>query len=162
MKITEKTINNVSVKPIVNNFKLEEAKVKGASIVGGNPYHVTFLCAKRKSGKTNCLAEMIKRTTDKRTIFWIFCPTSKVDPTWISIIEYLENRGNQVNVFDSIMEGRVNLLDEIMSDLSSPEEDKDKKKEDKPIVPLSNPIAMYYKDGELNPPLEMTDGASQN
>ena len=43
--------------------------------------------------------------------------------------------------------GRVNLLDEIVSDLSSPEEDK---KEDKPIVPLSNPIAMYY---ELNPPL---------
>jgi hypothetical protein len=48
------------------------------------------------------------------------------------------------------MEGRVN---EIGSDLSSPEEDKDKKKEDKPVVPLSNPIAMYY---ELNPP-----GASQ-
>jgi len=37
-----------------------------------------------------------------------------------------------------------------VSDLSSPEE-----KEDKPVVPLSNPIAMYYKDGELNPPLEM-------
>ena len=45
-----------------------------------------------------------------------------------------------------------------MSDLSSPEEDKGKKKEDKPIVPLSNPIAMYYnKDGELNPPLEMME-----
>ena len=41
MKITEKTINNVSVKPIVNNFKLEEAKVKGSSIVGGN---VPSLC----------------------------------------------------------------------------------------------------------------------
>jgi hypothetical protein len=53
---------------------------------------------------------------------------------------------------------RVNLLDEIVGDLSSPEEDKDKKKEDKPIVPLSNPIAMYYnKDGELNPPLEMME-----
>ena len=55
-------------------------------------------------------------------------------------------------MFDRIMEGRVN---EIGSDLSSPEEDKDKKKEDKqnkPVVPLSNPIAMYY---ELNPPLEM-------
>ena len=52
-------------------------------------------------------------------------------------------------MFDRIMEGRVN---EIGSDLSSPEEDKDKKKEDKqnkPVVPLSNPIAMYY---ELNPP----------
>ena len=60
-------------------------------------------------------------------------------------------------MFDSIMEGRVNLLDEIVSDLSSPEEDKDKKKEDKPILPLSIPIAMYYKDGELNPPLEMME-----
>ena len=49
MKITEKTINNVSVKPIGGS------QVKGSSIVGGNPYHVTFLCAKRKSGKTNAL-----------------------------------------------------------------------------------------------------------
>ena len=40
----------------------------------------------------------------------------------------------------------------LVSDLSSP---KGKKKEDTPIVPLSNPFAMYYnKDGELNPPLE--------
>jgi hypothetical protein len=38
------------------------------------------------------------------------------------------------------------------TDLSSPEEDK--KKVDKPIVPLSNPIAMYYR---LNPPLEMIE-----
>jgi len=45
-------------------------------------------------------------------------------------------------------------LDEIVGDLSSPEEDKGKKKEDKPIIPLSNPIAMY---GELNPPLEMIE-----
>ncbi len=50
------------------------------------------------------------------------------------------------------MEGRVNFLDEIMSDLSS--SDEDKKKEEKPIVPLSNPIAMYY---ELNPRLEMME-----
>ncbi len=87
---------------LVSN-QLKEAKVKGSSIVGGNPYHVNFLCAKRKSEKTNCLAEMIKRTTDKRTVFWIFCSTSKVDPT--CLIDYSENRGNQV----SIMEGRVNL-----------------------------------------------------
>ena len=57
------------------------------------------------------------------------------------------------------MEGRVN---EIGSDLSSPEEDKDKKKEDKqnkPVVPLSNPIAMYvlWIESSLG-----NDGASQN
>ena len=40
------------------------------------------------------------------------------------------------------------------AEMRSPEEDKGKKKEDKPIVPLSNPIALY---GELNPPLEMME-----
>ncbi len=44
------------------------------------------------------------------------------------------------------MEGRVNLLDEIVSDLSSPEEEKDKN-ENKSLVPLTNPVSMYYKDG---------------
>jgi hypothetical protein len=141
--LSEKTINNVSVKPIVKYFKLEGYNV--------------YISVTSKSGKTNCLSEMIKRATDKRTCCWIFCPTCKLDPTWISIIEYLENRGNIAEVIlggnqVSIMEGRVNLLDEIVCDLSSPEENKDKNKEDKDkhVVPLTNPIAMYYKDQTVN------------
>jgi hypothetical protein len=64
------------------------------------------------------------RTSDKKTQFYVFCPTTKVDSSWITLIEKLESRGNIVNVFDSIMDGKVNLLNDIMADLSMPEDSK--------------------------------------
>ncbi len=52
----------------------------------------------------------------------------------------------------------MNLLDEMAGDLSSPEEGRGEKKEDKPLVPLSNPIAMY---GELNPQSKLRRSTSR-
>lgn len=117
--IKEKTINNISIKPLINADSLEIDKIKGGQLFP-ELYGVSFLCARRKSGKTSVLAEIIKRTTDKKTVVWIFCPTHRIDPSWIQIIEYLENKGNTVNCFDSLMEGKTNLLDEIVTDLSNP------------------------------------------
>jgi len=117
--IKEKTINNISIKPLINADSLEIDKIKGGALFP-ELYGVSFLCARRKSGKTSVLAEIIKRTIDKKTVVWIFCPTHRIDPSWIQIIEYLEKKGNTVNCFDSMMEGKTNLLDEIVTDLSNP------------------------------------------
>jgi hypothetical protein len=118
--IKESTLNNISVKPLVSIPQTDISKVKGGALFP-NPFNVTFLCAKRKSGKTSVLANILQKTCDKKTTFWVFCPTTKVDSSWISLIEILEAKGNNVNVFDSIMDGKVNLLDEIVTDLSNPE-----------------------------------------
>lgn len=132
--IKEKTINNISVKPLVNADSIEIDKIKGGNLFP-ELYGVSFLCARRKSGKTSVISEIIKRTTDKKTVVWIFCPTHRIDPSWIQIIEYLEKKGNIVNCFDSMIEGKTNLLDEIVIDLSNPIVDK--KKEDKVVVPTT-------------------------
>lgn len=116
---SEKKINNVIVKPLINSNISDPNKVKGGQIFA-EPYNTTFLCAKRKSGKTSALGEIISKTTDKRTIIWIFCPTTGVDESWKTIISNLEKRGNQVNVFDSMFEGKVNQLDEIITSLLEP------------------------------------------
>ena len=122
--IRESTINNIVVKPLVNTVNnIDISKVKGGKLIP-TVYNCTFLCAKRASGKTSTLAEILLRTSDKKTQFYIFCPTTKVDSSWITLIEKLESRGNIVNVFDSIMDGKVNLLNDIMADLSVPEESK--------------------------------------
>ena len=122
--IRESTINNIVVKPLVNTVNnIDISKVKGGKLIP-TVYNCTFLCAKRASGKTSTLAEILLRTSDKKTQFYIFCPTTKVDSSWITLIEKLESRGNVVNVFDSIMDGKVNLLNDIMADLSIPEESK--------------------------------------
>ena len=122
--IREETLNNVVVKPLVNTVgNIDITKVKGGKLIP-TVYNCTFLCAKRASGKTSTLAEILLRTSDKKTQFYVFCPTTKVDSSWITLIDKLESRGNVVNVFDSIMDGKVNLLNEIMADLSMPEDTK--------------------------------------
>lgn len=121
--IKESTLNNIIVRPLVSTVNnLDISKVKGGKLLP-TVYNCTFLCAKRASGKTSTLAEILLRTSDKKTEFYIFCPTTKVDTSWITLIEKLEGRGNVVNVFDSILDGKVNLLDEIVQDLSNPQEE---------------------------------------
>lgn len=156
--IKENTLNNITIKPLVNANALDESKVKGGKMFA-DPYNVTYLCARRKSGKTSVLAEILKKTSDKKTTFWLFVPTSRVDPSWKTIIETLENRGNTVNVFDSMIEGKTNLLDEIVADLSVGEEEPKKKDEPatKPPVkvkfdiPESEKKKYEYKPKKLAP-----------
>jgi len=132
--IKEKTLNNIIVKPLVNADNVDITKIKGGSLFS-EIYNVTYLCARRKSGKTSVLAEILKRTSDKKTTIWIFCPTHRLDPSWVQIIEMLENKGCQVNAFDSMMEGKTNLLDEIVTDLSTVDEPK-KDAQQKIIMPI--------------------------
>jgi hypothetical protein len=137
--ISEKKINNVSIRPLITNTNVDIKKIKGGNLIPSS-YNVTFLCAKRKSGKTSTLAEILQKTSDKKTTFWIFCPTHRVDSSWKELIKILENKGNLVNLFDSIMDGKTNNLDIIMNDLSNPEEeecDDDKKLfVDKPLCKI--------------------------
>lgn len=123
--ISEKTLNNITVKPLVDANVLDETKIRGGKLFK-EIYNVTYLCSRRKSGKTSVLAEIMKKTTDKKTTFWLFVPTHKIDPSWIQIIDILRDRGNTVNVFDSFMAGKINILDEIVADLSSPPEEEEK------------------------------------
>lgn len=122
--IRESTLNNIVVRPLVSTVNnIDISKVKGGNLIP-TVYNCTFLCAKRASGKTSTLAEILLRTSDKKSEFYIFCPTTKIDTSWITLIDKLESRGNTVNVFDSIMDGKVNLLNDIMADLSLPEDSK--------------------------------------
>ncbi len=155
--IKESILNNISIKPLVNANSLDESKVKGGKMFS-DPYNVTYLCARRKSGKTSVIAEILKKCSDKKTTFWFFVPTSRVDESWKSIISSMEDRGNTVNVFDSIMEGKTNLLDEIVADLSAGDEPT--KKDEKPVkapvkmlfdIPESEKKKYEYKPKKLAP-----------
>lgn len=119
--IQETVLNNISVKPLVNGNAIDEKKIKGSALFP-TLHDVIFLCAGRRSGKTSVIAEILKKTSDRKTTFWLFVPTSRVDESWKTLISLLESKGNTVNVFDSIMEGKTNLLDEIVADLSMGDE----------------------------------------
>lgn len=139
--IKETTLNNISVKPIVDCNPADITKIKGYKLMPSN-YWTLFICSKKKSGKTSLINEIVKKCTDKRTIMWIFCSTYKIDTSWIEIIKMLQNRGNQINLFDTIQEGRENVLDTILDGLSE-EVDAPAKSEELP--PPEKPTFEIFK-----------------
>lgn len=144
--IQETVLNNISVKPLVNANAIDEKKIKGSALIP-TLHDCVYLCARRRSGKTSVLAEILKKTSDRKTVFWLFVPTSRVDESWKTIIALLESRGNTVNVFDSIMEGKTNLLDEIITDLSVGDEPS-KKEEPKQIQGSGVKLMFEPKESE--------------
>jgi len=132
--------NDITVGPINKEDKNKDYSktVKGYNMFPHKtPYVNVFVCAKKNSGKTSAINKIINETTDKTTCFWIFCSTHSIDDGWRTIIKNLEDNGNVVNCFDSLLEGKINVLDTIINDIGNPyrdEEPEDKKKEAKSIV----------------------------
>jgi hypothetical protein len=118
----EKKINNISVKPVVSHNEYTAQNTKGFNLLG-QPIYTLYICAKKKSGKTSVINTLIQKTISKKTIVWIFCSTYRIDDTWKEIIRYLENKGNIVNCFDSIVDDKVNILQEIVDGLSQEDEE---------------------------------------
>lgn len=127
---TFKKINNIKVHPVVTPIENDASNVKGYKMIP-QPIYTLFICSKKKSGKSSLINLIANKCTDKRTIFWIFCSTYRIDSTWKAIIKMLKDRGNQVNLFDSIMDGKTDNLLEIVDSLAeegSDEEEPDEVK----------------------------------
>lgn len=122
--INYKKINSCKVHPV----KLERVKceqIKGYETIE-NLYANIYICAKKFSGKTNLLFQILKNCSDKNTKIIIICSTVHLDDTYSHIIDYFEGRGNPIITFTSIKDGNIDNLDEIMNTI---EEDKQTTKE---------------------------------
>jgi hypothetical protein len=71
-------------------------KIDNKDIVGGDLFHLypnIFICAKKKSGKTTCIFNILKTCTDKNTLgIYIFCSTYTKDVNWMAIKDMLEKK----------------------------------------------------------------------
>ena len=126
----EVKVNNIAVKPIVSST-FEPKKVRFGQVLS-NPYNCTLLCAKRKSGKTSCLNTILQKQGSKKTTYFIFSPTTNTDDTWVAILKNLKERGNDVTVFDSIYDGKTNIVETIINELTAGEKDEETKKDEEP------------------------------
>ncbi len=154
--ITETKLNSIGdIKPIILGAGADPSKVKFGQVFG-NPYNTTFLCAKRKSGKTSVLGEILNKTINKNTVIWIFCPTTNVDNSWKEIIRRLNDKGNIVNVFDSLKDGKINQLDKIIDELAKGDiEDDSPKPKIKKLICCNNDkeeeTKREYKPKKISP-----------
>ena len=87
----------------VNDFKISKIKLPKISqkkIRGGDLlpiYSNVFLCAKKNSGKTTTIFNILKKCADKETVLDLFVSTIEKDRSWIQIVKYFQNKGCVVN-----------------------------------------------------------------
>ena len=97
-------------------------KWKGSKLLDVR-YWVMSILAKRRSGKTTLIFNLIKNFCTKRTIVIFFVPTFHKDDTYQAIREYLDEKDIQYINYDSIKEDGVNNISLFME--SNKGEDKD-------------------------------------
>lgn len=149
MSYNIRRINNLKVIPP----KLRQSKESGKPVKGRMIYnetsYITFILAKKKSGKTVLLFNILHNSIDKRTKVFIFCSSISKDQTYKGMLEYLDKKNIEVETFTNIRE-LTDIIKELFSgsddedseeekevkiDLFKEEEKKDKKKKYKNRVP---------------------------
>lgn len=146
MNFTEKIINKLAVQPVQSGIgKWDKTNVKGYDIFPNSPFWNTFITAKKKSGKSSLINLITQKCVNKNTVVWVFCATYQLDPTWKEIISELEKKGNLVNCYDSIIDGKINILEDIIDEINKEEEE-----EEELPKKTTNSIVKFYNETEAN------------
>jgi len=92
--IKTKKINDFSISKI-RLPRVAQKKIRGGELLP--LYSNTFICAKKNSGKTTVIFNILKKCVDKDTILDFFVSTIEKDRSWKQIVSYFENKGCVVN-----------------------------------------------------------------
>jgi len=110
-------INKVKIKPIVNNITEEITDVKGKELFPNNLANI-FIMARKRSGKSSLIGNILKKMADKRSTIIIFSSTANIDPCWINIKEMLEKKGIPVISYTHFIDDETgqNLLNDFLKE----------------------------------------------
>jgi len=119
-------INKVKIKPIVNNITEEITDVKGKELFQNNLCNI-FICARKRSGKSSLIGNILKKMADKRTTIIIFSSTANIDPCWINIKDMLEKKNIPVISYTHFIDDETgqNLLNDFLKDLETDEKEEE-------------------------------------
>lgn len=127
-----KQVNNIILKPVINNKLLNDEK----NIYGGkffkNPWSNTFICAKKNSGKTNIIYHILKNCAHKNTRVILICGTINIDPTYKKLCDMMEKKKVLYETFTSFVDDETgeNVLSSLLDELKNPEEPEEKSDEE--------------------------------
>jgi len=163
-----KKINNEVINPI-SVPKIKASKIKGFELFP-EVYSNVFLCARKKSGKTNAINKILYNCVGKNTHLFFFASTINKDDNLKHIIKTLRKKGNTITKYTSIKnEDKVDILQTILDTLKNEnnneeeeevevkyievDEDNDEKKPRKPRK-IAPEIIFVMDDlgGEINIP----------
>lgn len=127
-------INSVKVKPAPIK-RIDPKLVKGADMFP-NLYGNVFICAKKESGKTTVIWNVLKECADKDTRIIIFSSTLNKDATYKHIVDHFEKEGNTILTYTSIKDNGVDQLATIVEMLGEAIDDEEEESSDEEEVPI--------------------------
>lgn len=136
--------NDLKVEPIKLKSTIPPHKILGYDMFS-ELYANIFLCAKKKSGKTNTLFYILRNCAGiykvdeagvHRSKLWIFSSTVYKDDNWQVILDWADERGFEYEIYEDIAE-----LDAVSQLLSSDgTEPSEKEKEENPLAAYLEPV----------------------
>lgn len=165
--IKSKLINNLKVEAVQHSNNTQELPILGKDMFE-NLYSNIFICARKKSGKSNLIYNIIKKCANKRTKILIFSPTFHKDAIYNEkLTELMDNKRIDYEIcHDIINENGENLLEEFIgceeskNSMSSDEEEgearplhpivfehpQEEKKKRKPKIKILSPETIIIID----------------
>ena len=107
--LTLKKINNVRINAVPMTTPPDDRPVLGADLFP-TVYDSTFICSRKKSGKSHLLYRILERCTDKSTNVFVICPTHERDQVYSEIKRLLARRKQNAVYFDDIPTRRLQPL----------------------------------------------------
>lgn len=98
-EIKKVKISNAKVS--YNKVEEETKKSKGYDYFH-EPYPNVYLLAKKKSGKTTVIENILKKCSGKNTRFIFIVSTINKDKTWLRITDYFDLKGHDVEAYDDL------------------------------------------------------------
>ena len=124
-----KQINDVEVKKIRGLEIIPPDEIKGYDVIP-SLYGNIFICAKKKSGKTTVLFNILKKCVDKDTHVIFFVSTFYNDQSYAKIKEWLDKNDIQHDIYTALKEAKSNHLGTIINRLHTEAELEQKMKEE--------------------------------
>ena len=128
LKLMIKKINNEAVIPFKVPKIDEKIPIKGYNLFP-ELYSNIFICAKKKSGKTVLIQNIIQKCCTRDTTIVVFCSTINKDKNWIAIRKWCKKHGIPFEGFVDLHEGGKgkshDILEKFLSELEHEGEEVD-------------------------------------
>lgn len=131
-ELIEEKLNDIRVKPVIpsGNEPLPD-KIKGYDHIPGL-YANVFICAKKKSGKTNVIFNLLKALTKTRgdsktgSTVYFFVSTIHKDPTYDEIKDMLTKRRVRFEIWTHFIDDSTgdNMISELLKSDHNPDQPK--------------------------------------
>jgi len=133
MEIRAKRINNIKVKPFLVQDEDDDKPTRAKDLFDVD-YHNTYLCAKKKSGKSTVVSQIVRQTVGPETKIHIFSSTVNSDRTYRQLKKWCKMKRIYWEANTSIKDDNgIDLINEIMEEDRNYIQDTDDEEEEKPL-----------------------------